>query len=193
VNGRALSHRIGINIVNMGTDSIKLFNKTLADQILAMERQSLTRFLEENIGVLKQKDFTLSSVLYEMEQSGGSVSDAVERLISGEYTLTGLKIEAIQDFAFGDEEIYLDYWGCYAEVFDGRPEGSISSVEYLPDQEEKTFLLLRLDHVDQMIRSLYNHINDLSVMDEEKIKKIEKWRSFCAANPDYIVAYMFDF
>src|SRR5438067_13672555 len=101
----------------MGTDSIKLFNKTLADQILSMERESLTRFLEANIGSLKQKGFTFNAALYVAEQSDSSVSDAVERLLSDEYTLTGLKTEIAQDFAFGDEEIYLDYWGCYAEVF----------------------------------------------------------------------------
>lgn len=76
----------------MGTDSLKLFNKTLADQMLAMGREPLV--------------------------------------------------------ALGDEEIYLDYWGCYAEVFDGHPEGSISSLDYLPGQEEEIFLLLRPDHVD---------------------------------------------
>ena len=31
----------------MGTDSVKLFNKALADQILAMEQALLVHFLEE--------------------------------------------------------------------------------------------------------------------------------------------------
>ena len=177
----------------MGTDSIKLFNKTLADQILAMGQQQLTRLLEENIGVLKRKEFTLNAVLYEMEQNGGSVSDAVEALLADEYTLTGLKTEIAQDFAFGDEVILLDYWGCYAEVFDGHPEGSISSLDYLPDQEEETFLLLRPDHVDRMIQSLYEHVDDLSIMNKDKVQELERWRDYCAAHPDYIVAYMFDF
>jgi hypothetical protein len=175
----------------MGTDSLKLFNKTLADQILAMARESLIRFLEENIGILKQKN-SLSTVLYEVEQRGISVSDAVNRLLSEEFTLTGLKIEVIDDFAFGDEEIYLDYWGCYI-VFDGYPEGAISSLDYLPDQEEEIFILLRPDHVDQMIKSLYDHINDLEIMVEEEIEKVEEWRNYCAANPSYLMAYMSDF
>ncbi len=121
----------------MGTDSLKLFNKSLDDQMLAMEREPLV--------------------------------------------------------ALGDQEIYLDYWGCYAAVFDGHPEGSISSLDYLPNQEEETFLLLRPDHVDKMIKSLYDHMNDLSVMDKEQIEQVEKWRDFCAANPSYMVAYLFDF
>ncbi|MBA2341455.1 MAG: hypothetical protein H0V88_13780 [Pyrinomonadaceae bacterium] len=177
----------------MGTDSIKLFDKALADQILVMERESLTRFLEDNLSALKQKEFVLNPVMYEIEENGGSIPDTLERLLSSEYTLTGLKSELAQDFAFGDEEIYLDYWGCYAEVFDGHPEGSISSLDYFPDHEEETFLLLRPDHVDQMIRSLCNHMDDLSIMNKEQIEKVGRWRDFCAANPSYMIAYQFDF
>ncbi len=121
----------------MATDSIKLFNKTLADQILAAGQEPLS--------------------------------------------------------AFGDEEIYLDYWGCYAAVFNGHPEGSISSLDYLPDEEEETFLLLRPEHIDQMIKSLHKHMNDLRVMNKGKVEKVEGWRDFCVANPDYMVAYLFDF
>lgn len=95
--------------------------------------------------------------------------------------------------ALSEEGIYLDYWGCYAEVFDGPPEGSISSLDYLPDEEEETFLLLRPDHIDQMVKSLHEHRNDLNIMDEEQIGKLEKWRDFCVANPNYMVAYFMDF
>jgi hypothetical protein len=179
--------------VSMGTDSVKLFHKALADQIMAMERDVLTRFLEENIGILKQKPSTLSLVVFEMERSGGSVSDAVESLLSGEQSLPELKADVAQDFAFGDEEIYLDYWGCYSEVFQGNPEGSISGLDYLPDQEEETFILLRPEHVDLMIESLREHADDLSVMDEGDVERLEGWRDFCAANPSYMVAYLLDY
>ena len=124
-------------IESMGTDSLKLFNKALGDQMLAMGREPL--------------------------------------------------------IALGAEEIHLDYWGCYAEVFDGHPEGSISSLDYLPGEEEEAFLLLHPDHVDQMVKSLYEHVDDLSIMNKEQIGKIERWRDFCAANPSHMVAYMFDF
>jgi hypothetical protein len=120
----------------MGTDSVKLFDKALADQMLAEGRDPL--------------------------------------------------------IALGGEEIYLDYWGCYAHVFNGHPEGSISSLEYTPGEKEEIFLLLRPDHVDLMVRSLNEHADDLRVMNKEQIAKVERWRDFCADNPSHMVAYMFD-
>src|SRR5215510_10346754 len=103
----------------MGTDSVKLFNKAVADQILVMEQRALVDFLEQNIDVLKRKTFTLSLIVFDREKNGGSVSDAVERVLS-EQTFTELKVNVARDFAFGDEEIYLDYWGCYSHVFVGH-------------------------------------------------------------------------
>jgi hypothetical protein len=175
----------------MGTDRLRLFNKALADKFLTMELESLTGFLEDHIETLREKN-SLSTVLFEVEESGTSVAHAVHRLVSEEITLNALRIEVIEDFAFSDEEIYLDYWGCHI-VFDGCPEGSISSLDYLPDQEEETFWLLRPDHLDQMIRSLYEHLDDLTIMNRGQIEKLEGWRDYCVANPSYLLAYMFDY
>jgi len=177
----------------MGTDSVKLFNKALADQILAMEQATLVHFLEEHIDTLKQKTFTISLIVFEMKESSASVSDAVGSLLSGEQTFTNLRADVAQDFGFGDEEIYLDYWGCYSHVFSGHPEGSISSLDYLPNQLEEIFLLLRAEHVDQMIKSLHEHADDLKVMKASDIERLEEWRDLCTTDPRYMVAYHFDF
>ena len=52
----------------MGTDWLQLFDKRRSDRILAMNRQGLTRFLEENLDELKEKDRrdigTHSSIVY---------------------------------------------------------------------------------------------------------------------------------
>lgn len=148
----------------MGTDSVKLFDKTLGDRILAMDQHGLVKFLGE-------KSQTPDS----------------------ELTLPQLKSQAVFDSAFGDEEILIDYWGCYAHVFSGHPAGSISSLEYLPDEEEETFLLLRAEHVEQMIKSLRQHIDDLRVMRENDIDQLDQWKELCAANDSYRVAYLLDF
>jgi hypothetical protein len=94
--------------------------------------------------------------------------------------------------AWGDEEIFLDYWGCYDQVFDQRPKGSISSRDLLQPEEEGTFLLLRAEHVDQIIKSLYSRIDELSIMTKEQISTLEKWKSLSYANHQYMVAYIFN-
>ena len=90
----------------MGTDSVKLFNKAVADQILAMEQAPFVQFLEENINVLRNKECTFSLILFELEQNGGSVSDAIRRLLSGEQTFTEMKAEVAQDFCCSPEHVY---------------------------------------------------------------------------------------
>ena len=174
----------------MGTDRVKLFDKVLGDRILAMDQDELTGFLEENSDVLSQKTYW-GFMAYGAE--GTSVSATVKELLETDYTLSGLRSAVVRDFACGDEEILIDYWGCYAHLFVGNPAGSISSLDYLQDEEEETFLLLRAEHVEQMVNSLRQHSDDLSVMNETTIAKLDEWRALCATNPRYLVAYLFDF
>jgi len=181
----------------MGTDSAKLFNKTLSDRILGMTKSALIRYVEENLETLKEVEksggFVHSILLFELNERGGSVAEAVERLIAEENTLKRLKDELIHDFALGEETIYLDYWGCYAEVFaEGDPKGSLSSVKYF-GYEEELYMFLKPPHVDRMIRSLKEHLNDLPIMGNEGIERLEYFRDFCAGHPGYWVAYIFDF
>jgi hypothetical protein len=94
--------------------------------------------------------------------------------------------------AWGEEEIFLDYWGRYEQVFAKRPNDSISSRELLQPEEEGTFLLLRSEHVDQIIKSLYSHIDELSVMTKEQLGTLEEWKSLSLANHRHMVAYIFN-
>jgi hypothetical protein len=94
--------------------------------------------------------------------------------------------------AWGEEEIFLDYWGCYEQVFAKRPNGSVSSRELLQPEEEGMFLLLRSEHVDQIIKSLYSHIDELSVTTREQLATLEKWKSLSLANHRHMVAYIFN-
>jgi hypothetical protein len=181
----------------MGTDSVKLFNKMLSDRILEMTKSKLIRYVEENLDSLKEMKksggFVYSVVLFELDERGGSVAEAVERLIAENYTLEHLKEELIHDFAFGVEEVHLDYWGCYAEVFtEGNPKGSLSSMKYF-GYEEEMYLFLKPPQVDRMIRSLKQHLDDLQIMEKAEIERLEYFRDFCVGHPGYWVAYIFDF
>ncbi|MGB8508979.1 MAG: hypothetical protein WCD76_11275 [Pyrinomonadaceae bacterium] len=93
--------------------------------------------------------------------------------------------------AWGEEEIFLDYWGRYDQVFDERPDGSISSGDLLQPEEEGTFLLLRSEHVDRIIKSLNSHIDELSMTTREQLGTLEKWKSLSLATHRNMVAYIF--
>ena len=94
--------------------------------------------------------------------------------------------------AWGEEEIFLDHWGCYANVFPARPSGSVSSQELLQPEGEGTFLLLRAEHVEQIIKSLRSHLDELRVTTGEQLDTLEKWKSLSLANHRHMVAYIFN-
>lgn len=94
--------------------------------------------------------------------------------------------------AWGEEEIFLDHWGLYEQVFDERPRGSISSRELFQPEDEGTFLLLRSEHVDRIIKSLNSHIDELRIMTKEQLTTLERWKSLSLANHRYMVAYIFN-
>jgi len=183
----------------MGTDWLQLFDKRRSDKILAMNRQGLTRFLEENLDELKEKDRrdigTHSSIVFIMNQDKVSVFQAVNKELA-DSGLRDLKLRVALDFCLGEEWIYLDYWGCYAHVFsEGDPKGSILSEKYLPDKNYDGFLLLTLEHVERIIKSLKEHANDLPVMKRmgAGVERVEYFRDFCRGHPGHWVAYHFDY
>jgi len=181
----------------MGADSVRLFHKSLSDQILVMKKSDLILFLEENLGVLKQRqesgEFIFCEVLDELEEGGGSIAETIERMIAQTHSLAEIKYDLVINYAFGEERIYLDYWGCYAHVFsEGDPNGSISSMEYF-GETEGSYLFLMPAHVDLMIRSLKEHLDDLPVMEKEGIERLEHFRDFCLSDPNYMIAYEFDY
>jgi hypothetical protein len=183
----------------MGTDWLSLFNKSLADQIVAMSQQGLTRFLEENVDVLREKDkrgrVSYSSVFFVMQQYKLSVKDAVRRLAK-DTSLRNVRTMVAFDFAFGEEWVYLDYWGCFAHVFtEDEPEGSVSCRVYEGRNADCGWVLLKPSHVDRIVRSLKEHPDDLPVMKRmgTGIERVEYLRDFCLGHPGYWVAYHIDY
>lgn len=94
--------------------------------------------------------------------------------------------------AWGEEEIFLDHWGHYEKVFPVRPSGSVSSRELLQPEGEGTFLLLRSEHVEEIIKSLRSHLDELRVTTREQLDTLEKWRTQSLANHQHMVAYIFN-
>ena len=117
----------------MGPDYLHLFNKALADEILSMDRESFARFVD-----LNHAKATDSSVVFWKEREQCSALETIDNLIAKGSDLEEMKRDFVMDIAFETDAegkkktIYLDYWGCWAEVFcDGMPEGMIGSASYL--------------------------------------------------------------
>ncbi len=94
--------------------------------------------------------------------------------------------------AWGEEEIFLDHWGHYEKVFPVRPSGSVSSQDLLQPSGDGTFLLLRSEHVEQIIKSLRSHLDELRVTTRGQLDTLEKWKSLSLANHRHMVAYIFN-
>jgi len=94
--------------------------------------------------------------------------------------------------AWGEEEIFLDHWGLYEQVFDKRPRESVSNRDLLQPDEEGTFLLLRSEHVGQIIKSLRDHIDELRITTREQLDTLEKWKTLSLSNHHHMVAYIFN-
>ena len=95
------------------------------------------------------------------------------------------------DAALGDEEIAVDYWGCYLEVLLSA-NGMLSCIDYM-GMEEEVFVLLGPEHVDLMLAALDAHVSELRIMRAEHVARLRQWRDDCAANPKHRVAYFLDF
>jgi hypothetical protein len=176
----------------MGTDRVKLFDKHLADTVLAMNRSELEAFITERADSLQAKqlycylDFTVP------------LRDAIDKVLSGR---PPSKSEAEQfaefrqnvalDLALGEQEIAIDYWGCYCETLMSAT-GMLSCMDYMRFEEE-VFLLLLPEHVDLMLASLREHATDLNIMGPAEVQELQHFRDHCRENADYRVAYFLDF
>jgi hypothetical protein len=54
------------------------------------------------------------------------------------------------------------------------------------------YLLLLPEHIDRMLASLAANKAAVSIMSGENIAQLKSWRDRCAADPGYMVAYLFD-
>lgn len=88
--------------------------------------------------------------------------------------------------------LYLDYWGCYSEVFGGmEPVGSVFNTSFIPGEEEAWFLFLLPEHIDRMLASLWKHSSELRVPVD--IAELRRFREIAAADQNLKVAYVFDY
>lgn len=183
-----------IFISYMGTDSICIFNKKLADSIMSMQFRDFAEFIKDRIDSLKRIEVPRSAFLYEIESADKFNAkdfdrDAILRRAFEE------RENVVLDLCLSEEEVYLDYWGTTFGAFEtSDPEGAISIGEFLPSFEDEPFLmLLQPAHVESILQSLEKHRDELTVMDCEAIEKVREIKDLCTNNPEMTAAYIIDF
>lgn len=105
-----------------------------------------------------------------------------------------LKADLVDHLCVISDDLTVDYWGCNSEVFSkGDPPGSIPDYEIFPHIKEQRYLLLRPEHVEQMIVSLKAHWTEVQVMQEVQLSQLQDWKTRCVEDSAYMVAYFYDY
>jgi hypothetical protein len=168
----------------MGTDSVRLFDRRLCDDILALDNLTLEPFVSSHLEELDQ----FNELRYGFADID-AVPNRIRQLNESGLSEQELKCILVESLCPLGERLYVDYWGSYAEVFVGDPPGSIPDFEIFPHLREQRFLLLRPEHLDQMLGSLFTHRADLRVMLEKAISLLTQWRDHCMNDKNTMVAY----
>jgi hypothetical protein len=168
----------------MATDWVRLFDKGLCDEIVALSYSTLANFVAPRLRELEK---------YNVFRFGFSeetpAADRVRLLLESGLSEQELKRILVDSLCVFGEWLYLDYWASYSEVFGYDPPGSISAMEIFPNLQELHFLLLRPEHLDQMLGSLDAHRAEVTVMEEKDISQLIQWRERCSNDSSMMVAY----
>jgi hypothetical protein len=168
----------------MGADWVRLFDKRLCDEIVGVDSAALMSFVSFHLAELDQYNMFRFGFAEDV-----SVSDRIQHLITSGRTEQELKHDLVDSLCVFGEWLSLDYWACYLEVFGSDPPTSIPDREIFPHVQEQQFLLLRPEHVDQMIKSLDDHHSEVTVLDAHGIGLLRQWRDRCSSDGSTMVAY----
>jgi hypothetical protein len=171
----------------MGTDWVRLFKKRLCDEIVALDSSALATFVSSHFADLEETSEFRCGFAESL-----SVPDRLRQFQDSGLSELELKLSLIDSLCVFGRWLYLDYWACYAEVFASDPAGSIADLDLFPDLRERRFLLLRPEHLDQMLGSLDVHRAEVRVMQEKDISLLKQWRDQCSNDPSTMVAYFID-
>jgi len=172
----------------MGTDWVRLFNKQLCDQIIALAPANTAAFVESHFSLLH--DFSEFKCGFSQDVPA---SVRLARLLEQGRSDEQLKADLVEHLCVSGDRLAIDYWGCYAEVFSsGDPPGSIPDYKLFPHIEEQTYLLLRPDHVEQMLASLERHRHEIRIMLEPQLAQLREWKTQCSKDSGLMVAYFYD-
>lgn len=174
---------------SMGADWVCVFNKRLCDQILLLSAANIASFVESHLSALgKFSDFKSGF------EENVPASVRVNQLHEQGRTDEELKADLVDHLCVSSDDLIVDYWGCYSEVFASvDPPGSIPDYRLFPHIKEQRYLLLRPEHVGQMLASLEEHWREVQVMQEAQVFQLRQLKTLCEEDSGYMVAYFYDY
>lgn len=191
----------------MGTDFVQLLDRRTAELILIADEADLVTLVEartrpNSLPPVWRNRVDLASFSLQPFGEEATIADRLAGQLAAGSELVEIKTELIDELCTSDW-IYLDYWGCMAEVFTGAEPPGASYWENFtaamfegPLPEEPGLsgrYLLTASNIDAMTRSLRKHVHELDAMRERDVEMLERWHEFCGRHSDYRVVYQIDF
>lgn len=191
----------------MGTDYLQLLDRRTAEIIIHGEGNDLAAVVDLRTAmnmkpIWKQywDDHKKGFIDFD---SGITAAERFKILIETGSTIEEIKEELLRELCIS-HWLYVDYWGCYAEVFGADPPGAITWEEFIAPmyrtagskQEEygvSGCYLLTHDNVDSILKSLECHRHELQIMDQSKVDRLRYWQNFCRKHAGSSILYQIDF
>ena len=186
----------------MEIDKIRLFNPKLIEPIVSMTDDEMWQFIvanEERVKeIVNSEAHAISGFLWGYRYGMERIRELFLKDI--EYYREGVDFTMIMDFCFKGEPVQLDYWARCGYLDDADSCDAVTSNDIIPEIDEDSdeafykeyFHLLELQQVENIIRSMEENFDKLTINTREDIDKIKAMKQFCLENEDYKVAYIYD-
>jgi hypothetical protein len=190
----------------MGTDYLQLLDRRTAEVIIGGNEADLAALVDlrttpDGPPVWQSHWDDEKQALADFDL-GCTTAQRIRTLIEGGSTLPDIKEELLQCLCVGGALLYLDYWGCFAEVFSAQtPPAAITWEEFtaplrdngVQKDEFSGCYLLTSENVASIVRSLDAHRHELKIMKESHTDHLRSWQAFCLKRRDFCVLYQIDF
>lgn len=187
----------------MGTDWLQLFDGSTAELLMSANESELATFAEMRTRADQRGDslweyFPGSDGEVSQHEHSTPLAERLEAMLLSGSSLSELRSELINEYCFSVEWCYLDYWGCFAEVFDGGlPDSQMwerySSRFEEPEVESSGRYLLTESDLSRIIASLRRHRTELTIMSPVDVNQVQRWLDFTRKHSGFQVAYHLDF
>lgn len=189
----------------MGTDFLQLFDERTAHFVIEGEESDLVTLVDfrtsrEGAPIWKSYWAPEEEAFVDFEPRTPNSARLRIKLAHGT-TLGEIKEDLLRRLCTMQAMFYLDYWGCWAEVFITEPPGALTWEQLVapirkshaaPDGSSGCYLLTH-ENVEAILRSLRSHQDELLIMTLADIERLASWQRFCAKDSGFCILYQIDF